>query len=255
VNYAVDTAAGTITYERDGESATIPLYSTEGFELLSELWLKVGWNEKYTYTFTWLGRPVVQLPEDLLRVGEVIHRVQPDLIVECGVAHGGSLVYYASLCEVIGKGRVVGVDVEIRPHNRTAIEQHPMSPLITLIEGSSTDQATLARVADETRSAATVLVVLDSDHSREHVLAELEGYSEFVTVGSYVIVMDGIMVSVADTPRGDPSWIEDNPVSAVEEFASKHDEFTMEQPEWSFNESALKSNVTYAPQGYLRRNR
>ena len=99
--------------------------------------MRVGWNQKYQYTFSWMGRPVIQLPEDMMRMQEVIYRLQPDLIVETGVAHGGSLIFYASLCKAIGKGRVVGIDIEIRPHNRMAIESHPLAGLITLIEGSS----------------------------------------------------------------------------------------------------------------------
>ena len=125
MTYTVDTTAGTIVARVDGRESRVPLYSKEGFELLSELWLKVGWNQKYTYTFSWLGRPIIQLPDDMIRIQEVIHAVRPDVIVETGVAHGGSLIYYASLCTAMGHGRVIGVDIEIRPHNRAAIEAHP----------------------------------------------------------------------------------------------------------------------------------
>jgi cephalosporin hydroxylase len=253
MRYTIDTGAGTVTCESDGQLTTVPLYSTEGFELISQVWLKVGWNEKYTYTFTWMGRPVVQLPDDLVRIGELVHRLEPDVILECGVAHGGSLVYYASLCKVKGKGRVVGIDVEIRPHNRAAIEAHPLSELITLIEGSSIDEEIVARAVSEIGSAETVMVVLDSAHNKDHVLAELEAYSALVSTGSYIIVMDGIMALVADTPQGDPSWSEDNPVSAVHEFCARHPEFVVEQPGWVFNESELQANITYAPQGFLLR--
>src|SRR5712692_578833 len=117
----VDTVAGTLVVTTDGMSRTIGLYSKEAFELLSLLWLKVGWNEKYPYTFSWLGRPIIQLPEDMIRIQEVIYRVKPDVIVETGIAHGGSLVYYASLCKLMERGRVIGIDLEIRPHNRAAI--------------------------------------------------------------------------------------------------------------------------------------
>jgi cephalosporin hydroxylase len=144
---------------------------------------------------------------------------------------------------------VVGVDIEIRPHNRTAIEQHWLSELVTLIEGSSIDEKIVARVREETASSQTTLVILDSSHTREHVLAELEAYSELVSVGSYVIVMDGIMATVADTPRGDAAWFDENPISAVEEFVARHPEFVVEQPSWRFNESHLRTNVTYAPNG------
>lgn len=253
MNYTIDTTSAVIAVERDGDVANVPLYSTEGFELLSELWLKVGWNEKHSYTFTWMGIPVIQVPEDLIRMQEVICRIQPDVIVETGVAHGGSLIFYASLLKTLGKGRVVGVDIEIRPHNRAAIEQHWLSGLITLLEGSSTDEEIVARVREETASAQTTLVILDSSHTREHVLAELEAYSELVSVGSYIIAMDGIMAAVADTPRGHADWSDDNPMSAVDEFVARHPEFVVEQPSWRFNESELRTNITYAPNGYVRR--
>jgi cephalosporin hydroxylase len=253
VKWTVDTEAGLITRDGGGATEAIPLYSTAGFEELSKLWLKVGWNQKHVYTFTWLGRPIIQLPDDMIRIQEVLHRVQPDTIVECGVAHGGSLIYYASLCKLAGRGRVVGIDIEIRPHNRKAIEAHPLAGLITLIEGSSTAPETVAGAAAEIPAGETVLVILDSNHTREHVRAELEAYAPLVSVDSYLVVMDGIMRLVADTPRGKAGWRADNPVAAIDEFVSDHPEFVVEQPAWPFNESELHSNVTYSPRGYLRR--
>jgi cephalosporin hydroxylase len=147
----------------------------------------------------------------------------------------------------------VGVDIEIRPHNRAAVEQHVLSEFITLIEGSSTDEEIVARVSEETRSAQRTLVILDSSHTREHVLAELEAYSHLVNVGSYIIAMDGIMSFLTDTPKGDASWSDDNPISAVDEFVSRHPAFVVEQPPWRFNESELRTNITHSPSGFLRR--
>ena len=253
MKWTVDTEAGLISRDGDGEAQTAPLYSTAGFEELSKLWLKVGWNEKYVYTFTWLGRPIIQLPDDMIRIQEVLHQVQPDVIVECGVAHGGSLIYYASLCKLAGGGRVVGIDIEIRPHNRAAIEAHPLASLITLIEGSSVAPETVAAAAAVIRPEERVLVILDSNHTRAHVRAELVAYAPLVSVDSYVVVMDGIMRLVADTPRGDREWEGDNPIAAVDEFVDEHPEFVIEQPPWPFNESELRSNVTHWPRGYLRR--
>jgi cephalosporin hydroxylase len=255
VKWTIDTEAGLISRDEDGATQTIPLYSTDGFEELSELWLKVGWNQKHVYTFTWLGRPIIQLPDDMIRIQEVLHRVQPDVVVECGVAHGGSLIYYASLCKLTGRGRVVGIDIEIRPHNREAIEAHPLADLITLIEGSSTETETVAAATAEIRPGEKVLVILDSNHTKAHVRAELEVYAPLVSVDSYLVVMDGIMRLVADTPRGNPEWTDDNPVSAIDEFVCDHPEFALEEPAWPFNESELRSNVTYSPRGYLRRAR
>lgn len=253
MNYTIDTDSGVIAVQQDGAVANVPLYSTEGFELLSDLWVKVGWNEKYSYTFTWMGIPVVQLPEDLVRTQELIHRLQPEVIVECGVAHGGGLIFYASLLKAMGRGRVVGVDIEIRPPNRAAIEGHPLFEYITLIEGSSVDEAVVAQVEEDIGSAQDVLVLLDSNHLRHHVLAELEAYHHLVPVGSYIVAMDGIMKYLGDTPCGDPAWRDDNPISAAEEFVSRHPEFVVEQPPWSFNESELRRNITHSPSGFLRR--
>src|SRR5882757_7153267 len=131
----VDTDAKTILVEDGHGATTFPLYSKEAFELLSRQWVNVGWDQKYPYTFSWLGRPIIQLPEDIIRIQEVIYRLKPDVIIETGVAHGGSLILYASLCQAMGKGRVIGVDVEIRPHNRAAIETHELARWIDLIEG------------------------------------------------------------------------------------------------------------------------
>lgn len=253
MNYTIDTDSGVIAVQRDGGTVDVPLYSTEGFELLSDLWVKVGWNEKHSYTFSWMGIPVVQLPEDLVRLQEVIHRLKPEVIVECGVAHGGGVIFYASLFKAMGEGRVVGVDVDIRPHNRAAIEQHPLSGLITLIEGSSVDPAVVAQVEQETAGTRRTLVLLDSDHSRDHVLAELEAYHHLVPVDSYIVAMDGIMKDLADVPRGTPEWADDNPVAAAEEFVARHPEFVIEQPSWSFNESELRKSITHSPSSYLRR--
>jgi len=253
MRFTVDTGAQSIELERDGETSSIPLYSTAGFEALSELWLKVGWNEKHVYTFSWLGRPIIQLPEDLVRIQELIHELQPDAIVETGVAHGGSLVFYASLCKLLGRGRVIGVDIEIRPHNRLALEAHPLADWITLLEGSSTSPETIDRVRELVRPEERTLVILDSNHTREHVRSELEAYAEFVSVGSYIVAMDGIMALVADTPRGEESWSSDNPISAVDDFLRDHPEFVPEQPPWRFNESELERNITHWPHGFLRR--
>src|SRR5688500_15928287 len=143
----IDTEGQSIYSEQNGE--TVPLYSTEGFVIISKLWLKVGWNEKHVYTFSWMGRPVIQLPEDMIRVQEAIFQVKPTVIVETGVAHGGSLVFSASLLKTMGvEGRVIGVDIEIRPHNRRAIEEHFLFPYITLIEGSSTAPEIVKQVKD-----------------------------------------------------------------------------------------------------------
>ena len=249
----LDTEAATLSEEENGETRRFPLYSREAFERLSRHWVRVGWSQKYQYNFSWMGRPIIQLPEDIIRIQEVLYRVKPDVIVETGVAHGGSLIFYASLCKAMGRGRVVGIDIEIRAHNRAAIEAHELAGYITLIEGSSTD----ARIVEEVRracaAAKSVLVILDSNHSREHVGAELEAYAGMVTPGSYIVATDGIMRDLHDVPRGSASWATDHPAAAAEEFALRHPEFVLEQPEWPFRESELDHNVTHWPGAWLRR--
>jgi cephalosporin hydroxylase len=249
----IDTDARTVTEETATGSREHPLDSPEAFRLISEHWVTVGWTQKYSYGFTWLGRPIIQLPEDMVRIQEVIHRVAPDVIVETGVAHGGSLIFYASLCKATGRGRVVGVDVEIRPHNRRAIESHPLAGHVTLIEGSSTDPATLAKVRGLIRPGERVLVLLDSNHSKAHVRAELEAYAPLVGPDSYIVATDGIMAAVAGRPGSQPGWEWDNPSEAAREFASSNPQFRLEEPPFLFNEGKVGHRVTHWPSAYLRR--
>jgi cephalosporin hydroxylase len=248
----VDTDRALAVVDRDGKTEELPLYSPEAFSALSELWVKVGWQVKYTYGFSWMGRPIIQLPDDLIRIQEVIYRVRPDVVIETGVAHGGSLVFYASLFKAMGKGRVIGVDIEIRPHNRKAIEAHELKPLITLIEGSSTDPKIVERVQALVKPGETVLVVLDSDHSKAHVAGELAAYAPMVTPGSYIVATDGVMMFLGDVPRGKPHWVHDNPTTAAAEFAAAHPEFVLEEPPFPFNEGLVTERITHWPGAYLR---
>lgn len=252
MRFTIDDVAGTLEME-EGAKRALPLYSPEAFEILSAAWLKVGWDQKYPYCFSWMGRPVIQLPEDLVRLQEVVWGLQPDVVVETGVAHGGSSVFLAGLFRALGKGRVISVDIEIRPHNRKAIEEHPLSDLITLVEGDAVAPETVARVRGLVNSDESVLVLLDSNHSLEHVSAELEAYGPMVSPGSYVVAADGITASVADTPRGHLEWRHDNPSEAAKAFAARHPEFVLEEPPWPFNESPLTQAVTHWPSAWLRR--
>jgi cephalosporin hydroxylase len=249
----IDTESQTLIQDIDGQQVSLNLYSKQAFELISHYWLKVGWNQKYPYTFSWMGRPIIQLPEDMIRIQEAIYQVQPDVILETGVAHGGSLIYYASLCKAMGKGRVIGIDIEIRPHNRKAIEAHELFPYITLVEGNSIDPEQVSQVKSLVKPGETVMVILDSCHTKPHVLAELEAYSDLVTPGSYIVATDGIMQDLSDVPRGQPNWDIDNPTAAAAEFAKQHPEFLLKQPNWPFNESELTENITHWPGAWLQR--
>jgi cephalosporin hydroxylase len=249
----IDTEARRLVRETPESRDELPLDSPEAFALLSEQWVTVGWGQRYSYAFTWLGRPIIQLPEDVLRIQEIVFRVEPDVIVETGVAHGGSLVLYASLCRALGRGRVVGVDIEIRPHNRAAIEAHPLAPSITLIEGDSVAPSVVDEVRSSIATEDRVLVILDSNHSKSHVLAELEAYAPLVSVGSYIVAADGIMADVASVPGGQPEWTWDNPKEAAREFVAANPSFELEEPVPLFNEGAVTSPVTYWPSAYVRR--
>ena len=251
---SADATANRLVVEVDGQREELDLYSEAGFAALSRLWVKVGWSLKYQYGFSWMGRPVIQLPEDLVRVQEAIYAVRPTLIVETGVGHGGSLVFYASLFRAMGvQGRVIGVDIEIRPHNRRAIEAHELAASISLVEGSSIDSATIARVQALLHADDHVMVLLDSNHTRAHVAAELEAYAPMVSVGSYLVATDGIMQDLADVPRGESSWRDDNPTAAAADFARRHPEFVLAEPPQPFNEGEIRFRITHWPGAWLRR--
>jgi cephalosporin hydroxylase len=251
----VDFETAKVTVVGTAGRTTYPLGSREAFDALSSAWLRAGWEVKYPYTFTWLGRPVIQMPEDLLRAQEAIYRINPDVIIETGVAHGGSLVYFATLCRALNRGRVIGIDVEIRPGNRTAIEAHVLSSLITLVEGNSTDPAVVSRVRASIRPEERVIVFLDSNHTKAHVLAELDAYADLVSDGSFVVVTDGVMQEWADSPRAGADWRWNNPRAAAEEFLARRPDFKPDPPPWLFNESLGldRQVVTYWPDGWLRR--
>jgi len=250
----IDEALGRVVVRRaDGSAETYDLASPQAFEAISAAWLRCGWEVKYAYGFTWMGRPVIQLPEDMVRMQEVVWQLRPDVIVETGVAHGGSLIFYASLFAAMDHGRVIGVDVDICQHNRAAIEAHPLARRVTLIEGNSTAPGTLAAVRHNIAPTESVLVVLDSNHSRTHVEAELDLYAQLVTRGSYIVACDGIMAQLAGAPRSAPDWAWNNPVAAVDAFLARNAEFVLEEPGFLFNEGSVRSRVTYWPNSFLKR--
>jgi len=249
----IDLEKGFVEIEDGPNRERHGLDTPEAFALISRAWLRAGWDSKYVYGFTWLGRPIIQLPEDMVRIQEVIFAVRPDIIIETGIAHGGSLVFYASLCKAMEKGRVIGIDREIRPHNRQALEEHLLFPLMTLIEGSSIAPQTLDQVRAKIKRDETVLVLLDSNHTREHVMAELDAYAPLVSTGSYIVAMDGIMGELEGAPRTQPDWSWNNPRQAAEEFVARNPDFVIEEPARPFNEGAVRERVTYWPGGFIKR--
>ena len=249
----IDEVRGDV-FVRDGLTETRhSLASAEGFAAASKAWLRATWDSKYVYSFAWMGRPIIQLPEDMVRLQEVIYALKPDVLIETGVAHGGSLIFYASLFEAMGKGRVIGVDIEIREHNRAAIEGHEMKKRIELIVGSSTAPDVLDQVKAQIKPGEKVLVVLDSNHTRDHVLDELRAYGELIEVGSYVVATDGIMAQVKGGPRTGDDWDWNNPQRAVHDFVAEDKRFIVEEPAFPFNEGVVKERVTYWPDAFVKR--
>jgi len=204
-------------------------------------------KHKYSYHFSWMGRPIIQLPQDMMAMQEIIWQVKPDLIIECGIAHGGSIIYYASLLELQGHGEVLGIDLDIRPHNREAVESHPMVKRITMIEGSSIDPA----IAEQVKALAAgkkVILVLDSNHTHEHVLEELRLYAPLVAVGSYCVVMDTVVEDMPADAFPDRPWGPgDNPKTAVWAYLQENADFQIDK------RMDNKLLISVAPDGYLLR--
>ncbi len=205
-------------------------------------------KNKYSYNFNWLGRPIIQIPQDIVAVQEIIWNTKPDLIIETGIAHGGSLIFYASMLELINRGKILGIDIDIRKHNRKEIEKHKMFKRIKMIEGSSTDEKVIEKVAKIVKKHKKVMVCLDSLHTHQHVLKELNLYSRFVSKDGYLVVFDTIIEFM---PRGffnDRPWDKgNNPATAVKVFLKKNKNFIVDK------EIENKLLITAAPGGYLRR--
>jgi len=215
--------------------------AAEGFNVVSN-------TAQYSYNFSWMGRPIIQYPQDMIAMQELIWEIRPDLIIETGIAHGGSLVYYASLLELLGHGEVLGIDIDIREHNRKEIEAHPMYKRIRMIQGSSIDKDIVARVKKEAAGKEKILVCLDSNHTHEHVLQELELYSPLVSLGSYVVVFDTIVEDLPQDYLPGRAWsIGNNPKTAVKEFLKTHTEFSIDTV------IDNKLLISVAPGGYLKR--
>ena len=203
----------------------------------------------YSYNFSWMGRPIIQYPQDMVAMQEIIWEIKPDIIIETGIAHGGSLIYYASILELIGHGEVLGIDIDIRQHNRNEIEKHPMFRRITMIEGSSIDDETVKKVRDIVQGKSKVIVCLDSNHTHDHVLRELELYASMVSIGSYIVVFDTIVEFLPENyfSQKRPWGIGNNPKSSIDAFLQTNNNFIIDT---SIDNKLL---ISVAPGGYLKR--
>lgn len=234
-------------FQREVADNVARLQADADLQAFSRMWVRAIAAYKYAYNFTWLGRPVIQFPQDMMALQEIVWRTRPDAIVETGVAHGGSLIYSASLLQLLGgDGRVVGVDVDIRPHNRAEIEKHPLAGRIDLVQGSSVDPATVDEVRALIAGRERVMVILDSNHTHDHVRRELHAYSPFVRRGCYLVVYDTL---IEDMPAGsfpDRPWDKgNNPKTAVHEFLASNPRFRIDAA------LAAKLLITVGPDGYL----
>jgi cephalosporin hydroxylase len=224
--------------ERQGRDADL--------QALSRTWLRDSLPSRYSYNFTWLGRPIIQYPQDILALQEIVWRTQPELVIETGIAHGGSLIFFASMLTLLGgAGRVLGIDIDIRAHNRAAIETHPMAARIDTIEGSSIDAAIAAEVARRAAGKRT-MVVLDSNHTHAHVAAELAAYAPLVSKGCYLVVLDTAVEDMpASASSGRPWGPGNNPKTAVHEFVAGNPRFVVDRA------IDAKLLISVAPEGYL----
>lgn len=251
-------------FEQEREDIIQALGDDAEIAKASNEWMRLVNAKKYSYTFTALGRPIIQYPQDMVAIQELIWDIRPDLVVETGIAHGGSLILSASalamldMCDAIEAGqtldpskssrKVIGVDIDIRAHNRAAIEAHPMASRIEMIQGSSIDQGTIDQVRKSAEGYETVLVFLDSNHTHDHVLAELEAYAPLTTKGSYCVVFDTVVEDLPADMFGDRPWAPgDNPKTALHEYLKTHPEFEIDK-RWDH-----KLLVSVAPDGFLKR--
>lgn len=253
-----------IQFQRDCDAEIKAQGSDKSLASAGREWFDRANEHKYSYHFSWLGRPIIQYPQDMVAMQELIWAVKPDLIIEAGIAHGGSLILSASflalldLTDGIERGdmidprtserKVLGIDIDIRSHNRDAIEAHPMASRIQMIEGSSIADDVIAQVKDITAAYERTLVVLDSNHTHDHVLAELEAYAPLTSVGSYCVVFDTVIEDLPSDMFPDRPWGPgDNPKTAVWEYLKSHPEFQIDKTIDS------KLLISVAPDGFLVR--
>lgn len=238
------------TFEKTNKKNISLMNKNNNFKKLTKSWIKFSEKYQYSYHFSWMGRPIIQYPQDIIALQEIIWKVKPEIIIETGIARGGSLIFSASMLQLIGKGTVIGIDIDIRNKNKIAIEKHPMFKRIKMIEGSSIDKKVIKKVHQLTKNKKRVLVILDSNHSHKHVLEELKLYSPLVKKNSYLIVFDTIIEDVSNSTilshQKRPWGRGNNPKTAVKQFLKINTRFVNEK------EIENKLMITVGPCGYLK---
>ena len=213
----------------------------------SKDWIDIVFDYEYVYHFRWLGRPIIQFPQDMVALQELIWKIKPDFIIESGIARGGSLIFYASILELLNHGKIIGIDIDIRKHNRIEIENHTLFKRIKLIEGSSIDDSVIHKIKKIIKDKKKIMILLDSHHTEQHVLEELEKYSPFVRSGSYVVVFDTIIEDMKKHHSKNRPWNHgNNPKTAVSKFLKKNKRFKIDK------EIQKKLLITSCPDGYLK---
>ena len=236
-----------IEFEKENKKNIDLMSKDPKLKKMTRSWFDLAFKHQYSYHFTWLGRPIIQFPQDMIALQEIIWDVKPDIIIETGIAHGGSLIFSASMLQLIGRGKVIGIDIDIRKHNKDEIKKHPLYKRIKMIEGSSVDPKIIKKVFSAVKDKKKIMVFLDSNHTHEHVLKELEAYSSLVKKGSYIIVFDTMVEDMPKNSFPNKPWNKkNNPKTAVREFLKKNKRFKVNK---EFEEKLL---ITSSPEGFLK---
>ena len=236
-----------LEFEKRNEEKIKAMTKDDYLQKLSKNWFLLSFEYEYPFHFKWLGRPIIQYPHDIIAIQEIIWKTKPDLIIETGIAHGGSIIFSASMLELLGKGEVLGIDIDIKKQNHKAIKKHPLSKRIQMIEGSSISKKVVKKVYELAKGKKRIIVMLDSNHTHKHVLKELELYSPLLTKGSYLIVFDTIIEEMPKKFFSNRPWGKgNNPKSAVQEFLKKNSRFRIDK------KIENKLLISVAPGGYLK---
>ncbi len=236
-----------IEFEKENRKNIKLMNQDSELKKMTRSWFDLSFQYQYSYHFTWLGRPIIQFPQDMIALQEIIWKTKPDVIIETGIAHGGSLIFSASILELIGKGKVIGIDIDIRKQNKIEIEKHSLFKRIEMIEGSSVDSKIIKKIFSMIEKKEKVLVLLDSNHTHEHVLKELNAYSSIVKKGSYIIVFDTMVEDMPENSFPNRPWDkQNNPKTAVKEFLKKNDRFKIDK---NYEKKLL---ITSSPDGFLK---